>query len=299
MTTEYVYPSSVEEAVGLLSAYGGEAQILAGGTDLLPDLRKGKKAPRCLVDITRIPELDRICIRGDQVEVGAATTFVTLKEHPFLRQQVPALAEAASSVGAIAIQTVATWAGNLVQAMPAADGAIVALALEAEAHVVHAVGAEWRPVESLFVGPGRSAVDSTCELITHLRFPLPADPWGAAWRRIGRRASLVLPILNCAVKLVLNGDRIQRAVIALGPVDVRPFRARSAEVFLVGHSAEPAVLAQAAEIAGGESNPRTSILRASRAYRLAIIPALVRDALGVAAVRAGERSGPVIELTRS
>jgi len=289
--TEYLFPASVEEALAQLGQYGGRARIIAGGTDVMPDVRRAKIHPRCLVDVTRIPGLDRIEITEDFVTVGAAVTFAAIKESPFLNRHVHALADAARSVGAVAIQNAATWAGNVVQAMPAADGAIVAIALEAQARVVDAGGAAWRSVESLFLGPGVSAVDPSRQLITHIRFPRPHSPWGTAWNRVGRRPALVLPILNCAVKLCLDpgSGRIAHACIALGPVAPRPFRAREAEAFLKGRPPGAEPFAQAARMAQRESNPRSSVMRASREYRLAVLPSLVSDALAVAAERASSR----------
>jgi len=213
---------------------------------------------------------------------------------------VHALVDAARSVGAVAIQNAATWVGNIVQAMPAADGAIVAIALEAEARVVDRHGAIWQPVESLFEGPGVSNVDPSRQVVTHVRFPRHRSPWGTAWARVGRRPSLVLPILNCAAKLCLDPDgvRVTRACMALGPVAPRPFRAREAEAFLIGESADVEVFAQAARIAQGEADPRSSLMRASREYRLAVIPSLVSDVLSAAAVaakRAGSRNRHTLE----
>jgi CO/xanthine dehydrogenase FAD-binding subunit len=288
--TAYLTPTSVAEAIGYLEAFAGEARVIAGGTDVMAGIRKGEIDPRCLVDITRIPGLDRITVTEDLVEVGAAVTFAALKDDPFLNRHVHALADAARSVGAIPIQNAATWVGNIVQAMPAADGAIVALALEAQACVVDRTAAEWRPVESLFRGPGVSAVDPTRQIVTHVRFPRPPLPWATAWRRVGRRPSLVLPILNCAVTLRLDaeGGRIERATVALGPVAPRPFRAREAEDFLRGQPPTAEIFAQAACIVQGKSHPRSSVTRASREYRLAAIPPLVGDALATAAQRARE-----------
>ena len=286
--TDYIYPSSVEEAIAHLEAYDGEARIIAGGTDVLPDLRKHKIHPHCLVDVTRIPGLDRITVTEDVVEVGAAVTFAAIENSPFLNQHVQALVDAARSVGAAAIQNAATWVGNIVQAMPAADGAIVAIALEAEARVADRHGAIWQPVESLFGGPGVSNVNPARQVVTHVRFPRHRSRWGTAWARVGRRPSLVLPILNCAAKLCLDPDgvRVTRACIALGPVAPRPFRARQAEAFLIGQSADAEFFSQAARIAQGEADPRSSLMRASREYRLAVIPSLVSDVLSAAAVAA-------------
>lgn len=294
----YVFPDSIEEAVALLGSCNGEARVIAGGTDVLPDLRKGKIAPRTLVDITRISALQQIQVEDDWVIVGAAVTFAKLRQDPFLRQHVQGLVDAAASVGAAPIQNAATWAGNIVQAMPAADGAVVAVALDAEAEIVGRNGARWRAVESLFEGPGCSVVDPTREIITRMRFPRPSEASGTAWRRIGRRSALVLPILNCAVRVdvEVTGDvegelsrdrqRIRAAAIALGPIGPRPTRAREAEAFLCGRPPDREILEEAGAIARGEANPRSSVMRASRAYRLDVLPTLVVDALGTAVERA-------------
>lgn len=289
--TAYYYPASIREAVACLADHDGQARIIAGGTDLLPDMREGVLAPRCLVDITRIPELQRIELDCDAVTVGAAVTFREIREHAFMRRRVHALVDAAGSVGAAAIQNTATWIGNIVQAMPAADGAIVAVALDAEAQIVGPAGRRWEPVESLFRGPGLSSVDPGRDLVTYLRFRRPRAGTGTAWSRIGRRSALVLPILNCAVRVELEPAggvgsqaskeecRVANVAIALGPVAPHPTRAREAEAFLRGRVLRPDILRRAGEIARGEANPRSSTLRASREYRLAVLPGMVNEAL--------------------
>ncbi|MFZ5918821.1 MAG: FAD binding domain-containing protein [Chloroflexota bacterium] len=292
--TEYLFPASIEEALVSLVAHDGRARLIAGGTDVMPDLRRGRIRPDCLVDITRIPGLNQIAVVDGWVEVGAAVTFAALQGAPFMIQNVHALVEAAASVGALGIQHAATWVGNIVQAMPAADGAVVALALAAEARVVDAEGASWLAVETLFRGPGVSAVDPSRQIVSHLRFPAPslARGYGTAWRRVGRRASLVLPILNCAVMVCLDeaGACIRRAAVALGPVAPRPFRAQQCEAFLLGQSPTAEVFAQAARIAQSESKPRSSVMRASREYRQTIVPVMVGEALATAAGRARSQS---------
>jgi len=285
--TLYRIPASVGEALAILEEHRGEARIIAGGTDVMVDMHQGKIAPRCLVDITRIAELRQISVEGEWVQVGAAVPFAEIHRHPFIAQNVHVLAEAARSVGALPIQTAATWAGNIVQAMPAADGAIAALALQAEARIADAEGARWKPVESLFVRPGVSAVDPCRQMITHIRFRVPSGLWGSAWARAGRRESLVLPTLNCGVNLRLREDgAIAEAVIALGPVAPRPFRARSAETCLRGRMPDAAAFAEAGRLAQSVCNPRTSPARACREYRLALIPQVVAQALEMAARRA-------------
>ncbi len=291
----YLFPATVDEALALLAAYDGRARIIAGGTDVLLDLQKGKLDAGCLVDITRIPELGRIEVSDGWVTVGAAVPFSALRAHPYLASHVHALVDAAASVGAPAIQTSATWVGNLVQAMPAADGAIIAAALDAEVQVLapggashqsHLNAAQWQPIASLYEGPGRSAIDSTGQLVTHIRFPVPQHRWGTGWQRMGRRPSLVLPTLNCAAKIVLAGGRIEAAAIAMGPVGPCPIRAAQAEAFLAGRRPGQETFSEAAQLALCDADPRSSALRASRGYRLAVLPVLVEEALASAAHRA-------------
>jgi carbon-monoxide dehydrogenase medium subunit len=288
MTPTYLCPTSTDEAVAILVAWAGRARVIAGGTDLMLAIQQGRARPDCLVDITRIPELGRVDVADGWVCVGAAVTFARLQDDPYLRAYVPALVEAAASVGAAAIQAVATWAGNIAQAMPAADGGVVAMALEAEVCVSGPSGACWHPVDALYGGAKTSTLDPTRQLITQLRFRAPGPGWGCAWRRTGRRPSLVLPTLNCAatVELDSGGSNIRQARLAAGPVAALPFRVRAAEAFLSGRPPAPSLFEEAGRIAQGECHPRTSALRASREYRLAIIPALVCEVLSAAAGRA-------------
>lgn len=283
--THYAYPSTLEEAIQVLAQHDGHARVIAGGTDVMPAIREGTLAPCCLVDITRIPGLDEIQVSDSYLTVGAAVTFAAIQSHPFLRHHTPALVNTASCVGAAAIQNAATWVGNIVQAMPAADGAIIALALEAEARVVDQQGAGWQPVESMFRGPGLSTIDPTRQVVSHLRFPRPGSQTGTAWKRVGRRPALVLPILNCAVKLEINAQE-NNVTLALGPVASRPKRMRKAEVYLNERKITKETIQEAAKLAQAEANPRSSLMRSSREYRLQIIPTLVSEALYLAFQRA-------------
>ncbi len=292
MWQAYEMPTSVEEALDTLARYEGQAQLIAGGTDLIIELQEGRHTVHCLVDVTRIPGLDRIERDEGWIVLGANVTFRQIKESPLLQEEARVLPEAAATVGALQIQTVATLAGNLVSALPAADGSVALLALDAEARIADLQTQVWKPVGELFLGPGKSALDPTRQMITHIRFPVPQGRHGSAWERIGRRRALVLPILNCAVSvgLELASERFEWARISLGPVAPVPFRAKLSEAFLAGKPATIDVLRQAGEVAAGEAQPRTSLLRASREYRLEVLKVLVRQALERAVAQAEMRT---------
>lgn len=290
MWQAYEMPTSVEEALEILGRYDGQAQIIAGGTDLIIELQEGRHSVQCLVDVTRIPGLDRIEQQGEWMMLGANVTFRQIKESPLLQERARVLAEAAGTVGALQIQTVATLAGNVISALPAADGSVTLIALDAEAEIVNASGRVWRPVRGLFLGPGNSAVDSRRQMVTAIRFPMPGTRHGSAWERIGRRRALVLPILNCAASIMLttDGRHFDWVRIGLGPVAPVPFRAGQTEAFLTGRPADEDTFAEAAEIAAGEARPRTSLLRASKEYRVEVLKVLVRQALARAVAQARE-----------
>ena len=292
MWQSYEMPTSVEEAIAILARSDGRAQLIAGGTDLIIELQEGKHSVECLVDVTRIPGLDQIEARDGWIYIGPNVTFRQIKDSSLLREKAAALAEAAATVGALQIQTVATLAGNVASALPAADGCVALLALDAKVQVTGASGQNWHPVGELFLGPGKSAVDPSRQMITSIRFPLPQGRHGSAWERIGRRRALVLPILNCAVSVALDagGDTIEAARIGLGPVAPVPFRARETEAFLAGKPASEETFAQAAQIAAGEAKPRTSLLRASKEYRTRVLQVLVRQGLARAVEQARART---------
>jgi CO/xanthine dehydrogenase FAD-binding subunit len=296
MWQAYEMPSSVDEALAILARYDGQAQIIAGGTDLMVELQECERTLQCLVDVTRIPGLDRIEEEGDWIVLGANVTFRQIKDSPLLRQQARVLCEAAASVGALQIQTVATLAGNVVSALPAADGSVALVALDAEARVAAERGQQWRPVAELFLGPGKSAIDPARQMLTAIRIPVAGARQGSAWERIGRRRALVLPILNCAVSVALGGDAGQGdrptlgwARIGLGPVAPVPFRARETEAYLAGRPTGEETYAKAAEIAASEAHPRSSLLRASKEYRGEVLKVLVRRGLARAVEQARER----------
>ena len=290
---EYLYPEAVPEVLAILAERPATARIIAGGTDLVLQLKRGERIASCLIDISRIPELHKIQAEDGLIVVGAAATHAEVASSPLLRSVAPLLADAAAEVGSPEIRNMATIGGNLVNAQPAADTALALLALGAEAEVVGVAGSRWVPLLELYQGPGISAVDSTSELLRGFRFRALSDQMGSAYRRLGKCKSIALPVLCAATIVELEKDLIASAAISLGPVAPLPFRPHQAESWLVGRPANADTAARAADLAQAEAEPRDSLLRCSREYREERVAVLVKRTLEAAMSAAESRLGVI------
>jgi len=292
MWDDYLFPQSIEEALDMLEARGGDARIIAGGTDLALQCQRGRNPATVVVDITRIPGLDQIEERDGYIHVGARVTHAQVAASPLIRSRAAVLAEACGSVGGPQIRNVGTLVGNVVNALPAADGAIGLTALDAQAEVVERTGQRWTPISDLYAGVGRCTVDSCQAMITQLRFKALGDGDGGAFERLAKRKALILPILNAAVVVGVEGGTVQRARVAIGPVATKPFVATNAAEWLVGQAPDAAAAANAAKLAAQAAEPRYSLLRGSAEYRKSMVEVLVRRALTRAlALASGEEGG--------
>lgn len=288
MWKQYLFPESIEQALELLAQHIGQARIIAGGTDLVLQSQRGKCTSTVMVDITRIPGLDFLEEREGWIYVGPQVTHDQVARSPLIQERAGLLARACGEVGGPQLRHVATLVGNVINAMPAADGAVALFALEAEVEVTDQIGGRWTPIADLYGGVGYCRMNPCFQIVTGIRFrPLPA---GAGWsfQRLTQRSANVLPILNCAVVVQPAQEQIAEARIAIGPVYVTPFRAREAEDHLRGMPPSEALIEQAAQAAQEAANPRDSLLRGSREYRRAMVEVLVRRGLHEAVARAGE-----------
>lgn len=282
MTSAYLFPQTVDETLEMLRQHAGRARIIAGGTDLMLQIKQGKYQVETFVDITRVPELNGIRLMEDgYIWIGATTTHRQVWESSIIQEHAAVLAEACRTVGALQIQNVGTLGGNVVNALPAADGSIALTALSAEAQVATPHGRYWTDLLEVFSRPGVCKIDPSAELLVGFRFKALRRRAGSAFERLARRRALALPILNCGVVVQLNdaGDRFEYAAIALGPVAPTPFRARGAEAILAGAPVNEETIRAAAHQAMQESEPRSTILRASREYRKDMVEVLTRRAL--------------------
>jgi len=292
---EYHLPTSVEEAVAVLTRYDGQARVVAGGTDLILDLQQGNEHPvAALVDVTRIAGLDVIREDAGTITLGCGVTHNQIVESQVLHQKATALVEASYVVGGPQVRNVATIGGNVAHALPAADGTTALNALDAEVEVASYAGRRWLPFTALFRGPGQSAVDSTREVIVAIRFKAMRDHEASAFDRIMRPQGVALPILGVAAKLALDESlqRVAHAAIAVGPAGPIPFRASEAEqVLLDAPVFDAAAVDTAVQAALAQAELRTSKHRASKEYRREVLDVLLRRVLRRAFERAQTEPG--------
>lgn len=265
----YQKPKDLSETLTLLEQAEGKGRVIAGGTDLVLQLKKGEYHTDILVDITGIEELKQIREENGWIRIGAGVTHAEVARSSLIRREAMALAKGCSQVGSPQIRNIGTLVGNVVSAQPAGDGAIALMALDAELKVVSREKERWIALEEAYRGIGLSTVDSTKEIATEVRFKKLGEHGGTGFFRMARRKALALPFLNGAVVIVFNPavNQIEKGRIAIGPVEEKPFRPRKAEACLESREISPELISEAARIASEQANPRTSLLRGSSFYR--------------------------------
>ena len=290
-------PATVHEALSLLADYGGEARVVAGGTDLILELQQGHRPPvKALVDVTRIAGANEIRREDEYLVIGCGVTHAMIVESALIRQGGAALAEGCGVIGGPQVRNVGTLAGNIAHALPAGDGTIALLALGGEAQVsrldtrLSQITETWMPLEELYLGPGQSLVNQTCEIISALRFVPTGKSEASAFARIMRPQGVALPILGMAMRLKLDArqrDAVLSTVrVAVGPVAPTPYRARATEAFLAGLPATAETIEAAIPVLLDECHPRTSAHRSTSGYRREMLSVLFRQTLGTAISRA-------------
>jgi carbon-monoxide dehydrogenase medium subunit len=282
-TFEYTRPESVEEAVGLLAEHGADAEVLAGGTDLVIEMRNGWKEPKVVVDLKRIEEL-RPAVReeGPWISVSASTVMTDIAEDARVQKYFPALVESAVVVGSVQIRARATLAGNICNGSPAADTAPPLLIYRAMVDIAGPGGRREMPVDGFIVGPGKVALERG-ELVVAIRLPLPEQPIGAAYTRLTRRrgTDLASITLCCGVE----ADGLTR--IAYGSVGPRAILVEDAAGILADPQTSDGQKAAVLDEMFGGASPSLRSMRASPDYRRAMLRVLGARALDTAIERLG------------
>ena len=275
---EMIEPRTIEEACQWLGRFKGKARPYAGGTDLLVELKTGGVKLDALVNLKSIRGLDKIRFSGKNgLVIGALATWTQLLESEAVSSHYPLLRKASESMGSVQIRNMATLAGNICHASPAANGPIPLLLYEAVCLVQGMKGERIIPVGKLFAGVKKNTLKHD-EIVTEIRLPLTPAGAKGSFHKFAHRKAMELPVVAVgALCWTLNGAWTE-VRLALGAVAQKPFRAQKTEKFLLKKKSDEKYLRQAAEMAAGECTPITD-LRASKEYRLELVKELVFRAL--------------------
>jgi carbon-monoxide dehydrogenase medium subunit len=274
-------PKSLQEAVDILAARGDRARVIAGGTDLMVNLKKKVVSPAHLVSLARIDSLRALTGENGTVRIGANVTVDELATSETVCRSIGALAAGARALGTPLIRNRATIGGNLGSARPAADLPPSLMAYGASVVLTGAGSERTVPLGEFFKGPGLTVLKPG-ECITEIQVPRPPDGAGAGYINIGVRKSQDCNIVNVASYLALdNGGRISDARIIMGSVGPTPMRAPAAEALLIGESPDEVLFARAGEVAAGDSTPILDF-RGSAQYRRDMVAVLTKRTLAQA-----------------
>jgi carbon-monoxide dehydrogenase medium subunit len=270
---DYIRPGNMEDAIAALQA-NDEPYLLAGGTDLLIGMKTNAVRPKCLIDLKGIPDID--CIEYDNgFKLGALTTVRDVEVSPLIREKIPALSEAAGTLGSIQIRNRATIGGNLCHGSPAADMAVILLAMNCELQIATGNGAKTMGLDRFFTGPNSTVLNRN-EVLAQIIIPKEIEQFKGIYLKHGPRKAMDIGIVNIAILLDadVSSGFCNQIMIALGAVAPRPIRAKKAEALLNANRLTSELIQEAAEAASDEARP-ISDFRASAGYRRDLVKNLV------------------------
>ncbi len=270
---EYFKPDSIKETISILSRYGGKAQILNGGTDLIVGIRDKIIQPEYVVDIKAIPGIDKITYsEQDGLNIGATVTLNKISDSKIVQNHYPILSEACKTVGSYQVRNRATLVGNICNASPAADTTPPLLVLDAKVNIIGPDGEKTVLLNQFFVGVKKNILKRG-EIVTSVTVPYVEDEWTGVYLKQGRRKDVDLATVGVAVVCIRDEIRI-----ALGAVASTPVRAFKTEELLKGKIIDDALLEKTAKFVLTEVSPISDV-RSSQEYREEIIKVLVRRAI--------------------
>lgn len=284
----YEAPETLDAAVRLLAGATGDARVLAGGTDLLVQLRTDMIAPDLVVDIKHIAETRRITESGGAFRIGAAVTGAELKEHPTLKTVWPGVVEAANLIGSTQIQGRATLGGNLCNGSPAADSVPALIAAGAVAHVIGPAGVRDVKVEDVVLGPRKLSL-AKGEVITAFSLPARGPHAADAYLRFIPRTEMDIAVVGAGVNVTLDDAGVCRAArVSLGAVAERPLLVEDAAAALIGQPQNDAALAKLQAAASTACRPIDD-KRGTKDFRIKVAGVMARRAAEIAFARARTR----------
>jgi carbon-monoxide dehydrogenase medium subunit len=276
----YIAPETYEEACRVLDDYATRAKILAGGTDLMIQMERGQRNPDILVSLDRIPGWDALTIQ-DGISMGAGTSYRQLEKSLSAARPYAALIEASRQVGGIQVRNVATVAGNLCNASPAADSVPPLLVMDALLTITGLAGTRSVPINEFITGRGQTVLASA-EILTQIDIPALPQRSSTVFLKAGRRRAMEISFASVAARITLadDGETIQMARIALGAVAPTPIRVPAAEQLLQGERLSAEIIKEAAHLAVQATHPISDV-RASAEYRRHLVAVMVQRAIEV------------------
>ncbi len=277
---KYMAPTDIEGAVKALAIEPGQTIVVAGGTDIVPEIAKYTDRAGLIIDLTNLSELKGIVIDDSVIRIGAMTVLQEIAESKSLLENAPILAYAAHAVGCVAIRNKATIGGNVVRSSPAGDMNVALIATGAMLEVKSLRGTRHISIEDFFLGPKKNSLNHD-ELLTQVVIEINQSLKNSFYYKFGNRAAMTLSVVSAATCLgIEEGDRriIRKVRIGLGAVAPTPIRAFSAETALTGTALQESSVREAARLAEKDIMPIDDI-RASAWYRRAIMPVILERAL--------------------
>lgn len=283
---DYFAPATLDEAVALLGRYNGRASLMAGGTDLLVEIKENIRHPDFVIDLKKIPNLDYLTFDSAAgLKIGALATVRMVETAPEVIQKYAGLARAARELGSIQVRHRATVAGNICRASPSADTPPPLIADRATVKLYSARGRRELPLEDFFTGPGQTVLAKD-EILEEIAAPVPPPHTGKVYLKLGRRKAMELATVGVAVSLTLKGQVCRQIRIVLAAVAPTPIRACRAEELLRGEVVTEKTISAAARTAMAEARPISDV-RSSADYRREMVGVLVTRAIRQAMDSAG------------
>ncbi|MDQ7782321.1 MAG: xanthine dehydrogenase family protein subunit M [Desulfomonilaceae bacterium] len=274
----YLVPKTLDQAVSLHQSHGNRAMYVAGGTDVMVKVKSGKITPDYLISLKHALGSPQLRVNSDtgELHIGSLVTHRTLETSSTIKRHYPILHDAVQHIGSVQIRNVATIGGNLVNAVPSADGAIPLIALDAVAKVYAGTGERTVDLIHFFEGPGQTVL-APGEILTEIVVPKQPAPSAGAYQKYGRREAMELPLIGVGVQLSLEqgSNRCTKARIALGVAAPTPMRSLAAEHYLVGKEITEETLGEAGKLAADESRVRDSV-RGLAWYRREMVEVFVK-----------------------
>jgi carbon-monoxide dehydrogenase medium subunit len=275
---ELYQPTTAQEVIALLGRHGSRAILLAGGTDLLVEIKEGLRAPEVVVDAKHVPGLRELSVsQSEGLRFGALVTARQIETNAQIREHYRGLWQAVRELGSIQVRNRATVAGNVCRASPSADTLPPLIADGATVKILGPGGERAMLLEGFFTGPGKTVLKGD-EIVTGFEVPPPTVGMGKCYIKHGRRKAMELATVGVAVNLTLSQGKCHEIRIALGAVAPTPIRARKAEALLEGKTPDAAAIAACAAAAASESSPISNI-RGSADYRRRMVEALTSRAI--------------------